>query len=240
VPALAQDVPFPTSCTGISAARFPYTLNPAWKVTKIGSGLTQPRTIVFDPLGNMLVLEASKGISVHTFGANGCINSSTTLFAQRALNHGLDLTPDGKTLYASAETQAWQWAYDPATRKVSGQKVVVRGMSTGIHSTRTLMVVPTNPNIILVAVGSNANMDMETISMSTGRSCIKAFDMTKVPEGGYNYNSQGNFLGYGMRNEIGIAFDPLGHAWGVENSGDVSVSPLGGSAHSPGTIADIV
>jgi glucose/arabinose dehydrogenase len=61
--------------------------------------------------------------------------------------------------------------------------------------------------------------------MSTGRSCVKAFDMSKVPEGGYSYNTQGIMFGYGMQNKIGLAFDPAGNAWGVENSGDVSSQP---------------
>jgi glucose/arabinose dehydrogenase len=213
-------VPFPTSCTGVSAARFQYTLNSDWKVTKIGTGLTQPRTVIFDPLGNMLILEATKGISVHSFGPDGCISSSTSLFENRALNHGLVLTPDGKTLYASSETTAWQWSYDPATKKLSNQKVVIKGISSGIHTTRTVAIAPSNPNLLLLSVGSNANFDMQTISPSTGRSCIKSFDMSKVPEGGSSYNTQGTMFGYGMRNEIGVAFDPAGNAWGVENSGD--------------------
>jgi len=203
--------------------RYPsYNLASGWKITKILGGLRQPRTIVFDTNGNMIVLQATQGISVHTFGADGCVNSSTSLVANRALNHGLSLTPDGKTLYASSETTAWQWAYDPAAMKVSDQKVVVRGMSSGIHSTRTLVVVPQKPNLIMLQVGSNSNWDYAAGSPSAGRACVKVFDMDKVPEGGYQYNTQGEMFGYGMRNEIGLAVDPAGHVWGVENSGDVS------------------
>jgi glucose/arabinose dehydrogenase len=215
-------VPFPSSCAGVSAARYPYTLADGWQVTKIGTGLTQPRTIVFDPNGNMLILEATKGISVHTFGTNGCIASSKTIFQNRALNHGLSLTPDGRTLYASSETTAWSWSYDPATMTISDQKVVIKGMSTGVHTTRTIVVVPKNPNITIVAVGSNGNWDYQSGNPAVGRSCVKAFDMSKVPSGGYNYNTDGYQFGYGMRNEIGLTFDPAGMAWGVENSGDVS------------------
>jgi glucose/arabinose dehydrogenase len=217
--------PFPASCSGVPAARFPYTLNPAWKVTKVGTGLTQPRTIVFDSAGNMLVLQSTKGLSVSTFAADGCLGTTTMLVSDRALNHGLALSPDGKKLYASGETTAWSWDYDAATKTLSNKKVIVKGMSTGIHSTRTLQVSPKNPNLVLVSVGSNANFDMQTIVPATGRSTVKVFDVSKTPEGGYSYNTQGKFLGYGMRNEIGLAFDPNGMVWGVENSGDVSPTP---------------
>ncbi|KAI1365160.1 soluble quino protein glucose dehydrogenase [Xylaria arbuscula] len=212
--------PFPTSCSGVAAAKYPYTVDSAWQITKVASGLRQPRTIIFDPLGNMLVLQATSGASVHTFGPDGCINSTTSLIANSGLNHGLSLSPDGKTLYASSATQVWSWTYDAATRKVSNQKTVITGISQGIHSTRTVVVSPKNPNIIIVSTGSNANWDYAAGSPATGRACVKSFDVSKAPATGYNYNTQGTMVAYGVRNEVALAFDPNGHAWGVENSGD--------------------
>jgi glucose/arabinose dehydrogenase len=188
---------------------------------KIAGGLKQVRTIVWDPAGNMLVAQATKGISVHTFGADGCINSTNTLISGTQLNHGLALSPDGTKLYASGETAAYSWTYNPTTRTVSGQQTVVKGISSGIHSTRTLGVVPSQPNLLLVQCGSNANFDMDAASPSTGRAIIKIFDMSKVPSGGFNYNSDGEVFGYGLRNTIGFVPDPSGVYWGVENSGDV-------------------
>ena len=116
-----------------------------------------------------------------------------------------------------------KWTYDPATRTATGQEVVIKGMNNGGHNTRTVAVVPQAPNLLLAQVGSNGNWDYASESPSVGRSIVKVFDMDKVPSGGYTYNSQGTVLGYGMRNEIGLTFDPNGHVWGVENSGDVSV-----------------
>ncbi|KAI5860598.1 soluble quino protein glucose dehydrogenase [Durotheca rogersii] len=216
----APIVPFPTSCSGIAAPRYPYTIDSGWQVTKVASGLRQPRTIIFDPLGHMLVLQASFGISVHTFGADGCINSTKTLLQSTALNHGLTLTPDGKTLYASSQTTAWSWTYDATAMTISGQKTVITGISQGIHSTRTIVVSPKNPNLVLVSVGSNSNWDNPTIDPNVGRACVKVFDMSTVPANGYSYNTGGKMLGYGLRNEIALAFDPNGHVWGAENSGD--------------------
>jgi len=219
-----QAYPFPKSCSGVATNRFAYGIADGWQLTKIAGKLTQPRSILFDTQGHMIVLQASAGISAHTFGPDGCINSSVTLVTNRALNHGLSLTPDGKTLYASSMAQAWSWTYDPATMKASDQKVVIKGMNPGGHNTRTLAVVPQQPNLLLAQVGSNANWDYASESPSAGRSIVKVFDMSKAPEGGYTYNSQGQVLGYGMRNEIGLAFDPAGHVWGVENSGDVRLA----------------
>jgi len=187
---------------------------------KIAGGLRGVRTVIWDPNGNMLVAEAGKGISVHSFGDNGCINSTSTLIANTQLNHGLALTPDGTTLYASGERSAWSWTYNPATRTVSNQKTVITGMDSGIHSTRTLMVVKSQPNLVLLQVGSNANLDMQSAQPSTGRAIIKIFDMSKAPASGYAYKTSGEVFAYGLRNEIGFVQDPAGIVWGVENSGD--------------------
>jgi glucose/arabinose dehydrogenase len=222
VEADVQALPVPTSCSGVAAMRFSYTLASGWSVVKIAGGLTQVRTVIWDPQGNMLVSQATKGISVHTFGDNGCINSTTMLITNNQLNHGLALTPDGKTLYASSERTAYSWTYDPVKRAVSNQKTVVNGMDTGVHSTRNLLVVPSQPNMVLLQVGSNANLDMAASAPATGRAIIKIFDMSKAPAAGYNYKTDGEVFGYGLRNEIGFTTDPNGVVWGVENSGDVS------------------
>lgn len=221
-----RPLPLPTSCAGVSNMRFPGTVAAGWSVMKIAGGLKGPRTVIWDPNGNMLVSEAGKGISVHTFGDNGCINSTKALISNVQLNHGLSLTPDGTTLYASGERSVWSWTYDAATRVVSAQKTVVVGMDSGIHSSRNVLVVKSQPNMVLVQVGSNANLDMQSAQPATGRAIIKIFDMSKAPAAGYNYKTQGEVFAYGLRNEIGFVQDPAGVVWGVENSGDVRDPPL--------------
>ena len=172
----------------------------------------------------MLVLQNTRGLSVHTFGADGCVASTAMLISGGGLNHGLALSPDGKKLYATSETTAFSWDYNPDTRQVSNQKTVVRGMSPGIHSSRTVQVVPQDPNFILVQVGSNSNFDMQSLNKATGRAIIKIFDVSRAPSNGWNYNTEGETYAYGVRNEIGFVPDPNGVFWGVENSGDVSSS----------------
>ncbi|GAP84050.2 putative cellobiose dehydrogenase protein [Rosellinia necatrix] len=215
-----KPLPLPTSCSGVSSMRFPGTVASGWSAMKIAGGLRGVRTVAWDTNGNMLVAEAGKGISVHVFGDNGCISSSATLISNVQLNHGLALSPDGRTLYASGERSVWSWAYDPAARAVSGQKTVVAGMDSGIHSTRNLLVVRAQPNLLLVQVGSNANLDMQSAQPATGRAIIKIFDVSKAPAAGFNYKTDGEVFAYGLRNEIGFVQDPAGVVWGVENSGD--------------------
>ncbi|PKS07228.1 hypothetical protein jhhlp_005830 [Lomentospora prolificans] len=210
-------IPFPTSCSGVPANRFPFKVHDDWQVTKIAGNLQQPRALVFDSAGNLLVLGARQGINVLTFGADGCIASSKSLNQNIRFNHGLSLSPDGKKLYASSETNVWSWDYDAATQAMTNQKTIVKNMSTGIHSTRTVHVVPNKPNLIIVSVGSNSNFDMNAANM---RATVRVFDADTAPADGWEYNTQGHQLGWGLRNEVALAFDPNGHVWGAENSGD--------------------
>ena len=89
----------------------------------------------------------------------------------------------------------------------TGQTVVVKGMNPGGHNTRTLAIPPNKPNLLVVSLGSNSNVDDPSVKKETGRAIVKVFDLSKTPAGGWSYNSEGWYLGYGLRNEIGIVFD---------------------------------
>jgi glucose/arabinose dehydrogenase len=75
------------------------------------------------------------------------------------------------------------------------------------HVTRTLIIPPKHPNLLIVSHGSNDNFDYGSADIKTGRSCVKVFDTTKAPTNGYDYATEGYQMGYGLRNEVGLAFD---------------------------------
>jgi glucose/arabinose dehydrogenase len=207
-PSAAPSGKIPASCNGAGSPVYNPSLASGWKATKVLGGLTSPRSIVFDSNGNMLVVQSGKGISIHAIDANGCVTSSKMLISQNNLNHGIQLSADGKTLYASAMTTVYSWSYNAASMSVSGSSsVVVKGMFNGIHSTRTLLIAPHQPNLLLVSHGSNDNWDYATGNPATGRSVVRVFDLNAIPSGGYQWATQGWLAGYGMRNEVGIAFD---------------------------------
>ncbi|KAH7310978.1 hypothetical protein BKA65DRAFT_543030 [Rhexocercosporidium sp. MPI-PUGE-AT-0058] len=210
----------PASCSGAGAPKFSSVLASGWKATKVLGGLTSPRSIIFDSAGNMLVVQSGKGITLHTMTADGCVSATKTLVALNSLNHGIALSSDGKTLYASSMTQVYSWPYTASSGSVGTRATIVTGMYSGGHSTRTLLLSPKNPNLLAVSHGSNDNFDYPSGNPKTARACVKVFDLNAIPSGGYNYISGGWLAGYGMRNEVGIAFDGNSMLWGVENSGD--------------------
>ncbi|KAH8204749.1 hypothetical protein TruAng_001083 [Truncatella angustata] len=217
------------SCPGVAAPRYAFATDPAYKAKKVAGGLTNPRGLTLDKAGRILILERGKGISQHTVDSAGCITKSVTLLSLTSLNHGIYLSPDGTKLYASSSTDAFRWSYNPTTGAIgSTRTTVVTGMNPGGHSTRTLVISPKAPNLLVVSQGSSENIDAASIDPSVARAIVKVFDLNSVPSGGYNYVSQGYNAGYGLRNEVGLAFDGQGMLWGVENSGDNFVRTVNG------------
>lgn len=89
------------------------------------------------------------------------------------------------------------------------------------HTTRTLFLSEKVPDLLLVSRGSVGNIDLQTLDVTTGVSTIKAFNVSNVTNSAYNHPSDGLLLGWGLRNSVGIAEDPVsGGIYSVENSVD--------------------
>lgn len=88
------------------------------------------------------------------------------------------------------------------------------------HSTRTLLLSQAAPGMLVIARGSTSNLDFQTAELSSGLSQVKAFNLTNRTSA-YDYTNDGLRLGWGLRNEVGIAEHPnSGGIYGVENSAD--------------------
>ncbi|KAH7369649.1 soluble quino protein glucose/sorbosone dehydrogenase [Rhexocercosporidium sp. MPI-PUGE-AT-0058] len=199
-----------------------------WESRLVVNGLKRPRSILFDTEGALLVVEQRTGIR-HLKLADGngtCLSmqEETTLVQDSELNHGLTLSNDGRTLYASTADVVYAWDYDPASPSLGGKRrIVVNGMDSGGHTSRTLMMSQRQPGILVVSRGSDGNVDIETADVTSGRSQLKAFDLnTRTAESGpLDYASQGILLGWGLRNSVGVAEEPTeGGIYSVENSVD--------------------
>ncbi|KAI1267054.1 soluble quino protein glucose dehydrogenase [Xylariaceae sp. FL1019] len=217
-----------SACPNIDDSLYEYQTAPGWSAVKIATGLHSPRDLIFDGQGRLLVVQKGLGISQHSIDANGCITASKMLISLPDLNHGIYI--DGQFLFASSATSVFSWNYDANTGGVSqNPTTIISGMATSGHTTRTLIVAPHHPELLVVSHGSNANIDNDSGDPRTARAVVKVFNMSTIPPGGYNYVSQGWNAGYGLRNEVGLAFDGNNMLWGVENSADNLVRIVDGA-----------
>jgi glucose/arabinose dehydrogenase len=137
------------------------------------------------------------------------------------LNHGLTLSPDGKTLYASSMTHVYAWPYDAKTMKTTGEpKSIITGFGkTGGHSTRTLLALKKSPGTLLVSRGSVGNLDPDARTASSGSSQLRAFDVSDLSK--EQKYTEGKLIGWGLRNSVGLGENPVdGGIWSNENGND--------------------
>ncbi|CAK7211159.1 hypothetical protein SCUCBS95973_001038 [Sporothrix curviconia] len=207
-------------------------LTPGWSAQLIATNLTLPRSLRFDDAGGLLVLEEFKGIRRLTFGDYGgtclVVKTSTPVVDNIDLNHGLEFSADTSMLYASTANDVFAWPYNSTTGTVGGSpQSVITGMGSPGHISRTLLFSKdpsvANKATLLVSRGSNSNLDADTSLIASGRSQIRAFDVsrTKASQFPYDYTTDGTLIGWGLRNSVGLAEEPTTNGlYSVENSLD--------------------
>jgi glucose/arabinose dehydrogenase len=195
-----------------------------WASRLIAANLTRPRGLLFDASGNLLVLEQRVGIRRLAFADSGesCLqlDQDSWVVQNVSLTHGIAFSNDGETLFASSAEDVLAWSYDSVTASISGEpRVVVNGMSTTGYVTRTLLMSEKVPGMLIVSRGSGENLDNEARDIETGISQIKAFDVSTLPDTPYNFAEEGHRLGWGLRNSVGVAEEPVtGAVYSVENA----------------------
>ncbi|KAK0744520.1 soluble quino protein glucose/sorbosone dehydrogenase [Apiosordaria backusii] len=218
------------TCTDILVPRNPApVVANGWQAQLVAGGLTKPRSIQFDSTGALLVVESGKGISRHRFSDNGgtCLhaNHSHMLVELEGLNHGLALSNDGATLYASTAESVFAWSYNARGGAVTSlPHTLVTNMSNNDLVTRTLLISKKAEGRLIVSRGSaEANRDRAAV-LSSGLSQIRVFDIANLSAASaspYNFNTDGDVLGWGLRNSVGVAEHPqTGGIYAVENSVD--------------------
>ncbi|KAH7177180.1 soluble quino protein glucose/sorbosone dehydrogenase [Fusarium sp. MPI-SDFR-AT-0072] len=201
-----------------------------WNYSIIANELRRPRGILFDSEGALIVIDSGNGIIHFELDDEGgtClqVKKKTTLLKKDNLNHGIALSKDGRTLYASTSDEVFAWPYDPSevTLRNSSIQTLVSNMTNGGHTSRTLLISQKHPDMLLVSRGSDGNDDAGAEDRDSGRSQIRAFNISSFSSNSdrkpYDY-LDGVIIGWGLRNSVGVAEHPeTGGIFSVENSAD--------------------
>jgi glucose/arabinose dehydrogenase len=96
-------------------------------------------------------------------------------------------------------------------------------MDNSDHTSRTLLMSDKQPGILIVSRGSSDNIDPRAQYLSSGHAQIRAFNVSNFTSDSdpYEFSTTGRLLGWGLRNSVGLAEEPLtGGIYSVENSAD--------------------
>lgn len=187
------------------------------------SGLQEPRGVLVDDDGNVLVATEGNIVALWDADADGVSNDEerATIATASGLNHGIAL--DGGYLYASSSSTVYRWPYAATRTDLGTPETVIETIPTGGHPTRTLLF---DDNYLYVSVGSGSNVDADS-----SRAQIRRFPIASLSQAQEFYD--GELFADGLRNEVGLALDSFGQVWGVENGmDDLEDSDLGGDIHN--------
>ncbi|KAL2186367.1 soluble quino protein glucose dehydrogenase [Thermothelomyces heterothallicus CBS 203.75] len=212
------------SCPGVTG-RFQPKMGSGYRYSVLATGLRNPRHIAVDAAGNLLVAEAGsqavRRLVLQDQGDIVCVQSNTQIISG-STNHGIALSADGKTLFTSNLASVTACSYDAATGQVGQARPIVTGMSfQGSHPTRAIATSKWSPDTILVARGSQSNIDTLAVDRAAARSMIKTFSISQGLQAAHDYATGGEVLAWGLRNIVGMTEDPVfGGIWSVENQMD--------------------
>lgn len=195
-----------------------------WSYRLIADDFRRPRGIVFDDDGHLLVVDSGVGIVRVQLKDDGetCISveDKTTIVEDDELNHGLALSSDGNWLYASTVENVYRWQYSPSDSP-GNRQTIINNMTNSGHSTRTLLLPPSTPDILLISRGSDGNDDDGARDIDSGRSQLRSFNISGWQEDDDPIDYiNGEVLAWGLRNSVGVTEHPDGGVWTVENSVD--------------------
>lgn len=215
-----------SSCSSTLQSSATPSVAPGYVARLVANNLNTPRGIAFDSEDNLLVVESGSGITALRIrdDGGGCFSSPSrsTVVNDSSLNHGITLSENGNTLYASSPESAYSWDYSASSRSTtSDSTTLVTNMTNSDHTTRTLLLSRSAPGLLVVTRGSTSNIDVLASDISTGHSQIKAFNLTNMTSQPYDFTSDGLLLAWGVRNDVGIDEEPItGGIYSVENSVD--------------------
>ncbi len=199
-----------------------------FKISVVAKDLENPRVILFDTKGRILVSETKAGRVSILEGSD--FKTRRVLIDGLKLPHGLDFYIDSKTktiyLYIAETHRVNRYSYDVNTGKLvstTGENVV-NLPADGRHFTRTIAFGP-NFRTIQILEGTSVNTQVDTkLYITVGSSCDvceentwkRAAILEADPEGSYTAEFAG-----GLRNSVFFTFHPkTGEIWATEMGRD--------------------
>ncbi len=195
------------STTGSSPLHIPS----GFSLSIFAKELDDPRVMIFDPVGTVLVSIPSRGEVLALSDANHDGIADQPVIVAQGLNrpHGLALQcgkPDC-TLFIAEESRVAAYSYDTYSKKATLKKVLTTLPTGGNHTTRSLLLYEGK---LLVSAGSSCNVCRES---GQDRANIRQIDLS---------SDEVKTFATGLRNAVFMAVNPhSGAIWATEMGRDL-------------------
>lgn len=191
----------------------PLTLPSGFSISIFAEGLGAPRVIISDEADGFLVSVTGNGkvFDLSDKNSDGVADKIITVLSGLNNPHGLTLQCAGGkcSLYVAESDKVSVYDYDQINTSATNKKKIADLPNDGEHFTRTLQFLPSDPNKLLVAVGSDCNVCNES---DARRAKILLLDI-KTGE-------LRTFVS-GLRNSVFMAAHPVtGKIWATEMGRD--------------------
>lgn len=185
----------------------PISLPDGFKIGVYTSGLAGPRMMALGPDGWVYVAErgANRVVRLKDENADGEADGIEVVASGLNKPDSLAFYADG-SLYVSEPTKVIRLSSPDVQGVYQNREVVISGLPSGGHATRTLLFSP-NYEKLFVAVGSSCNVCQEKDSR-------RATIMQYNPDG-----SNASIYTSGLRNVVGMAFRPDSEELWASNNG---------------------
>ena len=180
------------------------------RLTVFADNVPKARHMAFDDTGVLFLSRARDGAVVALPDANkdGKADHVVPIMNNRDVPHGLAFVQldSGYYLYVAEEDRVIRLKRTAKPFTYGKPEVLVAGIPTGGHSTRTLKI---KNNKMYVSIGSSCNVCIEDSPL---RAAVWRYDLD---------GKNGKLFAAGLRNSVGIEFSPYsGELWGVNNGRD--------------------
>jgi glucose/arabinose dehydrogenase len=116
----------------------------------------------------------------------------------------------GDTFYVGNTDSVMAFPYEPGATRITGKGRTLMEMKPRGHWTRNLLP-SADGTKLFVSVGSRTNIGGDGMAAEEGRACIYELDLA---------TGRHRIFASGLRNPVGMAYDPTGSLWTVVNARD--------------------
>lgn len=197
------------SATRVMPPQETISLPPGFDVSVFAQGLEVPRMMSLGPDGELYVAERGAGriVRLPDRDADGLADGIEVVAQGLSAPSSIAFHPDG-SLYVGETTRVLRLSDPDEAGLFQTQEIVIEGLPSGGHSTRTVLFSP-NGQYLYVSIGSSCN------------ACIES-DERRATIMRYNIDGTGaEVYAEGIRNAVGITFRPgTEELWATNNGRD--------------------